>query len=149
MAVKKFWWITKIQYVKIFAKFHYFHNIFYANGLQFAKVFSTELPTVLSYSPNFLPPKYLLYGITSLKRKRLILKNWSQYYALIISVCNMFFYWWCIQHYVADYCKGIYDYWIFDVLVQASECPEVIKELTAWLYWITTKFHRNRNRLNV
>ena len=33
-------------------------------------------------------------------------------------------------HHVAQYCKGIYDYQILDVLVQASECPEAIKELT-------------------
>ena len=33
-------------------------------------------------------------------------------------------------HHVAQYCKGIYDYEVLDVLVQASECPEAIKELT-------------------
>ena len=33
-------------------------------------------------------------------------------------------------HHVAQYCKGIYDYQVLDVLVQASECPEAIKELT-------------------
>ena len=33
------------------------------------------------------------------------------------------------QH-VAQYCKGIYDYRVLDVLVQASDCPEAIKELT-------------------
>ena len=33
-------------------------------------------------------------------------------------------------HHVAQYCKGIYDYQVLDVLVQASECPETIKELT-------------------
>ena len=33
------------------------------------------------------------------------------------------------QH-VAKYCKGIYDYQILSVLVQASDCPEAIKELT-------------------
>ena len=32
------------------------------------------------------------------------------------------------QH-VGLYCKGIYDYQVLDVLVQASECPEAIKEL--------------------
>ena len=32
------------------------------------------------------------------------------------------------QH-VAKYCKGIYDYQTLDVLVQASGCPEAIKEL--------------------
>ena len=33
-------------------------------------------------------------------------------------------------HHVAQYCKGIYDYRLLDILVQASECPEAIKELT-------------------
>ena len=33
-------------------------------------------------------------------------------------------------HHVAQYCKGIYDYQVLDVLVQASGCPEAIKELT-------------------
>ena len=33
-------------------------------------------------------------------------------------------------HHVAQYCKGIYDYRVLDVLVQASDCPEAIKELT-------------------
>ena len=33
-------------------------------------------------------------------------------------------------HHVSKYCKGIYDYRILDVLVQASECPEAIRELT-------------------
>ena len=33
-------------------------------------------------------------------------------------------------HHVAKYCKGIYDYQLLDVLVQASGCPEAIKELT-------------------
>ena len=33
-------------------------------------------------------------------------------------------------HHVSKYCKGIYDYRVLDVLVQASECPEAIKELT-------------------
>ena len=32
----------------------------------------------------------------------------------------------CVSH----YCKGIYDYEVLDVLVQASDCPEAIKELT-------------------
>ena len=32
------------------------------------------------------------------------------------------------QH-VGKYCKSIYDYRVLDVLVQASECPEAIKEL--------------------
>ena len=33
-------------------------------------------------------------------------------------------------HHVAQYCKSIYDYQVLDMLVQASECPEAIKELT-------------------
>ena len=33
------------------------------------------------------------------------------------------------QH-VGHYCKSIYDYRVLDVLIQASECPEAIKELT-------------------
>ena len=33
-------------------------------------------------------------------------------------------------HHVAQYCKGIYDYRLLDILVQASECPEAIKELS-------------------
>ena len=32
-------------------------------------------------------------------------------------------------HHVSKYCKGIFDYRVLDVLVQASECPEAIKEL--------------------
>ena len=32
-------------------------------------------------------------------------------------------------HHVSQYCKGIYDYRVLDVLVQASGCPEAIKEL--------------------
>ena len=31
---------------------------------------------------------------------------------------------------VGQYCKGIYDYEVLDVMVQASGCPEAIKELT-------------------
>ena len=31
---------------------------------------------------------------------------------------------------VSQYCKSIYDYRVLDALVQASECPEAIKELT-------------------
>ena len=31
---------------------------------------------------------------------------------------------------VGQYCKGIYDYEVLNVLVQASDCPEAIKELT-------------------
>ena len=33
-------------------------------------------------------------------------------------------------HHVSKYCKSIYDYQILGILVQASECPEAIKELT-------------------
>jgi len=33
-------------------------------------------------------------------------------------------------HHVSRYCKGIYDYRLLNILVQASECPEAIKELT-------------------
>ena len=33
-------------------------------------------------------------------------------------------------HHVAQYCKSIYDYEVLDILVQASGCPEAIKELT-------------------
>ena len=32
-------------------------------------------------------------------------------------------------HHVSQYCKSIYDYTLLDILVQASECPEAIKEL--------------------
>ena len=33
-------------------------------------------------------------------------------------------------HHVSQYCKSIYDYTLLEILVQASECPEAIKELT-------------------
>ena len=33
-------------------------------------------------------------------------------------------------HHVARYCKGVYDYEVLNVLVQASDCPEAIKELS-------------------
>ena len=33
-------------------------------------------------------------------------------------------------HQVSKYCKSIYDYHVLGILVQASECPEAIKELT-------------------
>jgi len=33
-------------------------------------------------------------------------------------------------HHVGRYCKGIYDYHVLNILVEASECPEAIKELT-------------------
>ena len=32
-------------------------------------------------------------------------------------------------HHVSKYCKSIYDYRVLSILVQASECPEAIKEL--------------------
>ena len=32
-------------------------------------------------------------------------------------------------HHVSQYCKSIYDYTLLEILVQASECPEAIKEL--------------------
>ena len=44
------------------ANFYDFHNIPYANGLQFAKGISAKLPTVL-VCQTFLPPKFLLYAI--------------------------------------------------------------------------------------
>ena len=50
---KKFGEFDKLQ----FANFHYFYNIPYANGLQFAKSFSAKLPTVLTFQ-IFLPPKF-------------------------------------------------------------------------------------------
>ena len=37
-----------------FANFYYFHNIPYANGLQFTKVFSAKLPTVLIHQTSLL-----------------------------------------------------------------------------------------------
>jgi len=33
-------------------------------------------------------------------------------------------------HHVSHYCKGIYDYHVLNILVQVSDCPEAIKELT-------------------
>ena len=33
-------------------------------------------------------------------------------------------------HHVAKYCRGIYNYHALDIIVQASECPAAIKELT-------------------
>ena len=33
-------------------------------------------------------------------------------------------------HHVSKYCKSIYDFRVLSILVQASECPEAIKELT-------------------
>ena len=35
-------------------------------------------------------------------------------------------------HHVSQYCKSIYDYQVLDVLVQASQCPEAIKELNGF-----------------
>ena len=37
-------------------------------------------------------------------------------------------------HHVSQYCKGIYDYQVLGVLVQASGYPEAIKELTDLIY---------------
>ena len=50
------------QFVKLFANFHNFHNIPYANGLQFTKDFSVKLPTVF-IRQTFLPPKVFYYTI--------------------------------------------------------------------------------------
>ena len=33
-------------------------------------------------------------------------------------------------HHVSKYCKSIYDYRVLSILVEASDCPEAIKELT-------------------
>ena len=33
-------------------------------------------------------------------------------------------------HHVAQYCKSIFDYQVLDMVVQATDCPEAIKELT-------------------
>ena len=52
------WWITAICW--FFANFHYFQSIPYTNGLQFNKVFSNELPTVL-IRQTFFAGKLLLY----------------------------------------------------------------------------------------
>ena len=41
-------------------------------------------------------------------------------------------------YHVSQYCKGIYDYHVLDTLVQASEYPEAIKEITEF-----TKFLQN------
>ena len=48
------------HFTKFFGNFHYFHNIFYVNRLQFAKDFSAKFPTVL-IRQTFLLPKILLY----------------------------------------------------------------------------------------
>ena len=58
LVVKKLWLIWQITaFHQLFANFHNFHNIPYANGLQFAKGFSAKLPTVLIHQ-SFLPPKF-------------------------------------------------------------------------------------------
>ena len=57
---KKLWRITAICH--IFANFHYFPNIPYVNGLQFANVFPAKLPTVL-LRQTFYCQSFLLYGI--------------------------------------------------------------------------------------
>ena len=43
--------------------FHKFHNILYANGLQFTRVFSAKLPTVL-FAKLFYHQNILPYGIS-------------------------------------------------------------------------------------
>ena len=48
-----------------FTNFHYFHNIPYANGLQFAKVFSAKLPTVLIRQTFLLP--FFYYTVIGLR----------------------------------------------------------------------------------
>ena len=48
LAVENFGEFGELQqFTKFFAKFHNFQNIPYANGLQFAKVFSAKLPIIL------------------------------------------------------------------------------------------------------
>ena len=59
-----------------FANFHYFHNIPYANGLQFANVFSTKLPTILIHQ-IFLPP--IFYCTIIMQQKRIILIKVSRF----------------------------------------------------------------------
>ena len=49
------------QLSEYFSNYHYFHNIAYANGLEFAKVFFTKLPTVF-ICQTFLLPKYFTIG---------------------------------------------------------------------------------------
>ena len=52
--------------------------------------------------------------------------------------------------YVAQYCKGIYDYQILTILVQASGCQEAIKELNNFTKMLQNSiFHLSRNRLNI
>ena len=50
------------------ANFQYFHKIPYANGLQFTKVISAKLPTVLIHQ-TFLPPKLFTIRYTFKTRK--------------------------------------------------------------------------------
>ena len=57
-TVKNFGEFSELQH---FANFHYFHNIPYANGLQFTKVFSVKLSTVLVYQ-TFCHQSFLLYA---------------------------------------------------------------------------------------
>ena len=61
-TVKNFGDFSELQH---FANFHYFHNIPYANGLQFTKVFSVKLSTVLVYQ-TFCHQSFLLYACGSL-----------------------------------------------------------------------------------
>ena len=60
LVVKKFGGFGKLQqFAKFFANFHYFHNISYANDLQFNKVFSAKLLTILNRDASILPAKLL------------------------------------------------------------------------------------------
>ena len=56
LAVKNLWWIYTVIH-QVFGQFYYFHNIPYANGLQFTKVLSAKLPAVL-IRQTFLPLKF-------------------------------------------------------------------------------------------
>ena len=47
--------------LQVFTNFHNFHNIPYANGLQFDKVFSAKLPTVLIHQSFLLYSIYIIY----------------------------------------------------------------------------------------
>ena len=68
---KHFGEFGKLQhFVKFFANFHKkFHNIPYANGLYFIKVFSAKLPTVLIpklfYCQSFFTVRYTKTYVTS------------------------------------------------------------------------------------
>ena len=55
MAVKSFVEFDELQFTKCVANSHYFHNIPYANGLQFAKVFHQT--SYSPYSPNLFTAK--------------------------------------------------------------------------------------------